>query len=226
MDNKINNGGDRLKKGRTVMGLLLIAFAIAGMIFWETKGREAILLDAVIVASETIPRGTVITRDMVSQSGVLPENRIYKGVEWAALPKIIGRAALQDIIENSQISIEYLADDDFYIHGDKSIFVIKPDWIAMRSSSLRRGDWVDIYAGEELNRIGTYRVAFVKDANETEVTDGEGQKGSDLLDRTASNSIISHIEIIADIREYKKITDHVKGEGEGLLLVQSQGAIK
>lgn len=216
-----------MKKGRTVMGLLLIAFAIAGMIFWEMKGREAILLDAVIVASETIPRGTIITRDMVSQSGVLPENRIYKVVEWAALPKIIGRAALQDILKNSQISIEYLADDDdFYLHGDKSIFVIKPDWIAMRSSSLRRGDWVDIYAGEELNRIGTYRVAFVKDANETEVTDGEGQKRSGLLDRTASNSLISHIEIIADIREYKKITDHVKGEGAGLLLVQSQGAIK
>ena len=216
-----------MKKGRTVMGLLLIAFAIAGMIFWEAKGREVILLDAVIVASETIPRGTIITRDMVSQSGVLPENRIYKVVEWAALPKIIGRAALQDILKNSQISIEYLADDDdFYLHGDKSIFVIKPDWIAMRSSSLRRGDWVDIYAGEELNRIGTYRVAFVKDANETEVTDGEGQKRSGLLDRTASNSLISHIEIIADIREYKKITDHVKGEGAGLLLVQSQGAIK
>lgn len=211
-----------MKKSRTVIGLLLIAFAVAGLIFWEVRGREAILLDTVIVASETIPAGTVITRDLLSAAGVLTENRVQGAVDWEGLPQIIGQVALQDIIKNGQVSNEYLEADDFYLHDNESIFVIHPEWIVMRSSSIRRGDWISIYQDLTHEEIGTYRVAFVKDANEMEVTDGEGRKESSSLDRTLSTSPVSHVEIIADMEEYEKIISSVRNNDAGLLLVQKR----
>jgi hypothetical protein len=219
-------GGAGLKRGRTVIGLLLIIIAVAGLVFWEVRGREAILLDTVIVASETIPAGTVITRDRLSPSGVLEQNRIKGSLDWESLHKIIGQVALQDIIKKAQVSEEYLADNDFYLRSYQSIFVIHPEWIAMRSSSIRRGDWIDIYEGSGHEKIGTYRVAFVKDVNETEVTDGEGRSESNSLDRIVSTSPISHIEIIADISEYRKITDAAQGGEAGLLLIQKQAVAR
>ncbi|NLT47162.1 MAG: hypothetical protein GXX92_01995, partial [Clostridiales bacterium] len=128
----------------------------------------------------------------------------------------------QDIVENSQISEEFLAESDFYIRSNESIFVLHPEWIAMRSSSIRRGDWIDIYESGSFDKIGSYRVAFVKDANELEVTDGEGAEGSNALDRTVSTSLISHIEIIADMKEYEKIARLAGNNETGLLLVQRQ----
>lgn len=211
-----------MKRSRTVLGLLLIIFAVAGLIFWEVRGRETMLLDTVIVAKERIPAGTLITRDLLSAAGILEENRIQGGLSWDKLHLAIGQVALQDIVENSQISEEFLAESDFYIRSNESIFVLHPEWIAMRSSSIRRGDWIDIYESGSFDKIGSYRVAFVKDANELEVTDGEGAEGSNALDRTVSTSLISHIEIIADMKEYEKIARLAGNNETGLLLVQRQ----
>ena len=211
-----------MKRSRTVLGLLLIIFAVTGLIFWEVRGRETMLLDTVIVAKERIPAGTLITRDLLSAAGILEENRIQGGLSWDKLHLAIGQVALQDIVENSQISEEFLAESDFYIRSNESIFVLHPEWIAMRSSSIRRGDWIDIYESGSFDKIGSYRVAFVKDANELEVTDGEGAGGSNALDRTVSTSLISHIEIIADMKEYEKIARLAGNNETGLLLVQRQ----
>ncbi len=211
-----------MKRSRTVLGLLLIIFAVAGLIFWEVRGRETMLLDTVIVAKERIPAGTLITRDLLSAAGILEENRIQGGLSWDKLHLAIGQVALQDIVENSQISEEFLAESDFYIRSNESIFVLHPEWIAMRSSSIRRGDWIDIYESGSFDKIGSYRVAFVKDANELEVTDGEGSEEFNALDRTVSTSLISHIEIIADMKEYEKIARLTGNNETGLLLVQRQ----
>lgn len=211
-----------MKRSRTVLGLLLIIFAVTGLIFWEVRGRETMLLDTVIVAKERIPAGTLITRDLLSAAGILEENRIQGGLSWDKLHLAIGQVALQDIVENSQISEEFLAESDFYIRSNESIFVLHPEWIAMRSSSIRRGDWIDIYESGSFDKIGSYRVAFVKDANELEVTDGEGSEEFNALDRTVSTSLISHIEIIADMKEYEKIARLAGNNETGLLLVQRQ----
>ena len=69
-----------MKRSRTVLGLLLIIFAVTGLIFWEVRGRETMLLDTVIVAKERIPAGTLITRDLLSAAGILEENRIQGGL--------------------------------------------------------------------------------------------------------------------------------------------------
>ena len=211
-----------MKRGRTILGLLLIVVAVSGLIFWEVKGRETLLLDTVIVASEEISAGTVISRDLLKAGGVLEESRIQGSLNWDMLHVALGQVALRDIVKNSQLSEEYLTDNDFYLRSSESIFVLHPEWIAMRSSSIRRGDWIDIYENGGYDKIGTYRVAFVKDVNEIEVTDGEGPKESNSLDRTVSSSLINHVEIIANTKEYEKIARSAKKGEAGLLLVQRQ----
>lgn len=215
-----------MKKTRTLIGLLLIVFALAGLVVWEIKGREAVMLDTVIVASEMIPAGTLITGDMLMPAGVLKESRIYKSLDWDRVQGVLGQVANRDIVKKGQLSEEYLAEDDFFLRGNESIFVLHKDWIVMRSSAIRRGDWIDIYNGGVFEKIGTYRVAFVKDDNEIEVRDGEGLRVSSPIERTVSTSPVSHVEIIADIKGYEKIIDCVAGNSAGLLLVQKGDPIK
>ncbi len=51
----------------------------------------------------------------------------------------------QLIPQNAQISKHFFENDDFYLKETESIFAIKEEWIALRSSSLRRRDWINIY---------------------------------------------------------------------------------
>lgn len=215
-----------MKKTRTLIGLLLIVLSLAGLVVWEIKGREAVMLDTVIVASEMIPAGTLIREGMLMPAGVLKESRIYRSLDWEKVRGVVGHVANRDIVKNGQLSEEYLAEDDFFLKGNESLFVLHKDWIVMRSSAIRRGDWIDIYKDGVLKKIGTYRVAFVKDDNEIEVADGEGLRVSNPIDRTVSTSSVSHVEIIADIKEYEKIIDCIDGDTAGLLLVQKGDSIK
>jgi hypothetical protein len=212
-----------LKNTRIILGLILIITAIAGLIFWEAKGREALLLDTVIVASKTIKAGTAITKDHLACSGIPSANRIYNSLDWEMVPDILGRVAVQDIVANAQLSKEYLGDEDFLLKGNQSLYVLHSDWIAMRSSSLRRGDWVEIFEKEGLKKIGIYKVAFVKDANEVEVVDGTEGCESDPLKRLVSTSPVNHIEIITNIEEYKKMLDCISNGDNGLLVIQKGG---
>lgn len=212
-----------MKRTRKILGLVLIIAAVSGMIFWETIGREKVMLESVIVAAEVIPAGTLIERRHLEKTGVLSGNRIYKSYKWETLPQVLGKVALQDIVKNSQISKEYLGENDFIVKYPKSIFVLHSNWIDMCSSSIRRGDWVDIYIGSDLRRIGTYQVAFVKDSNNVEITDGEGRKESEPLNRVYANSPVDCIEIITDMSEYRKIKDEVNNSEDGLLLIQNGG---
>ncbi|GAB1475697.1 hypothetical protein MASR2M70_05290 [Bacillota bacterium] len=178
------------------------------------------MLDTVIVASEMIPEGTLITRDMLMPAGVLKESRIYGSMDWDRVEGVIGYVADRDIVQNGQLSGEYLADEDFLLGENESVFVLHKDWILMRSSSIRRGDRIDIYKSGNMEKIGDFRVAFVKDENEVEVTDGEGVNETKLLNRTVSTGSVSHVEIIAGVYDYEKILNCVSEDGAGLLLVQ------
>ncbi|MDD2216689.1 MAG: hypothetical protein PHE41_09035 [Eubacteriales bacterium] len=211
-----------MKRIRTVIGLFLIAAAIAGFIYWELAGRETVLMDTFLVANETILPGTVVKATHFAEAGILTKNQVEGAIAPHRLSEIVGKVAVQRIIKNDQIVAEYFLENDFYLINGESIFVLKPEWITMRSSSLRRGDWVDIYEDRENSLIGRYRVAFVKDSNEIEVQNSENG-GQSILDRVNSTSVISHIEIITDLPGFQKIVEKVEGViGSGLLLVQRE----
>lgn len=212
-----------MKRIRTVIGLSLVIAAVAGLIYWELDGREAVLMDQFLVARKTILSGTLVTADMFSEAGILEENKIEAALKPEQLPDIIGKVAAQRIIKNDQVVAEYFIENDFYFGEGESLFVIRPEWITMRSSSLRRGDWIEIYEDRDHKVIGTYRVAFVKDNNEVEVRDSGKVSPKSALERADATSIISHIEIISDLPGYEKILNCVSGiTSAGLILVQRE----
>lgn len=206
---------------RMVIGVFMILGAIGGLIYWELSGREAVMMDQLLVANETILPGTYITAELFTVAGIMEENRIEGALGTETMPDLIGLTAKQEIIKNSQIVSDYFVEDEFYLNQEESIFVIQPEWIAMRSSSLRRGDWIDIYGEHDQVLLGTYRVAFVKDENEVEVTNQENMGESSALERTKSSSVISHIEIIGTLSDFAEILQKMgESADQGLLLIQ------
>ena len=211
-----------MKQIRMYLGIFLILLAIGGLIFWEMIGREAILTEPILVAKETIPQGKLVSESDFISIGILPESRMRGALSPARVDEIIGEKTKQLIPQNAQISKHFFENDDFYLKETESIFAIKEEWIALRSSSLRRGDWIDIYETGEMKLLGCFQIAFVKDEKELEVRDNNGTFESELK-RTDANAVISHVEIISDILSYQKILACVKASIESnLLLVQAE----
>ena len=102
----------------------------------------------------------------------------------------------------------------------ESIFSLKPWWIHSRSSSLRKGDLVDIYDSTGKLYCGTFKVAYVKDEEEQEIIDAEGKKGEELLERKFSTGVINHVEIIAQLHEYEYLRGLAEEQGMSFLIVQ------
>jgi hypothetical protein len=187
----------------TVIPVVMIILGIASMIFWEAWGRENILDVKVVVANADIMRGMKITDDMLTEKSFARDTVITDAMRIKDKEKIVGQVAKQNIPKNGQINQSFLYKDNFYVGKGQSIYKIPADWIDNRSASIRRGDTIQIYAGDLL--VGEYLVAFVKDKEEREVTSTESQWYSEALDRTNSTGVISNIEIIATMAEYKEL---------------------
>ncbi|MEG1584939.1 MAG: hypothetical protein RR361_07810, partial [Anaerovorax sp.] len=185
-------------------------------------GREALLMDSVVMATADITPGVEIKKEFLTMGKVLKENRIQGSFDGAQLDSLIGQTSNQLILKNGQISTVYFKGKDLTLKKKESIFVIKAEWIYMVSSSLRRGDLVEIY-GPEL--IGTYRVAFVKDKEKREVYDtGTMVKNREnFIERTDSTTMIDHIEIICTLWDFQKIKGCAEGmELPGITIVQKE----
>lgn len=203
---------------RPIIGVLLIGLSIGGIIYWEIEGREALLMDSVVVASVDILPGMEITDALLTSANVLKESRVKGSIDSDHMGSLIGKTANQLTLKNAQLSISYFEEKDMKVQSKESLFVIKADWIDMVSSSARRGDLVEIYGGELL---GVYRVAFVKDKEDREITSiGSFVKNADnFVERTDSTAVIDHIEIICTLEEYEKIEAYATGETAPTLVV-------
>ncbi|HYE67064.1 MAG TPA: hypothetical protein VEA58_00550 [Anaerovoracaceae bacterium] len=216
-----------MRKLRSILGILLIILSIAGLFFWEWKGRETILLEEVLVAKEEIKKGTIVDSSMFISKGVPKDNMLEEALVPGEMTLIQGKMTSQLIAKNDQILVKYFRDNDFYLDRDESIFVIDPGWVAMRSSALRRGDLVNIYGSNGSGLLGTFRIAYVKDASEREVRNAveetEGGAANDILNRTDSTSVIDHIEIISTFRAYENLVNCVNGITPAALIIVQRG---
>ena len=73
-------GVSRLKRVRSILGILLILLSIAVLFLWEWKGREIILMQEVLVAREEIQKGTVVNSSMFQIKGVLKDNVLHEAL--------------------------------------------------------------------------------------------------------------------------------------------------
>lgn len=212
-----------LRKLKSFVGILLILLSLAGLFLWEWKGREMILFEEVLVAGEEIQKGTLVNRSMFHTKGIPRENLVEGALIPADLQLLQGKVTSQMIAKNDQIIPQYFMDNKFHFKRDEAIFVIDPSWIAMRSSAIRRGDTVDIYDSISLKLLGTFQIAFVKDASEREVRNAAAQgadgSGNEIMDRTDSTSVIDHIEIISTVHEYEMLMNSVSGATPAALII-------
>lgn len=205
---------------RALAGVIVIIAGLSLLFYWESSGREQTQYEMVICASAEIPKGQTITEELLTTKN-LPKNGLISGALKNGA-ELIGTVAAQYIPAQAQISRKMVYTDDFYIDTGKgeSIYKLPSDWIDNRSAAIRRGDTVEIYLADGKQKVGEYTVAYVKDAQEREISSIEGQEYADLLDRTDATGVIDHIEIIATQEEYAELYQVKNSTEQRLLVVQ------
>ncbi|MDO4553045.1 MAG: SAF domain-containing protein [Bacillota bacterium] len=210
-----------MKKWRMAAGALLILLAAGGLVYWELQGREEVMFQEVLVTRETVTAGTEISPGLFRTVRIPEEGKMEGALKPEDLEALSGMAAAREIGTGSQITAADFQEPERRMEEGETVFPLKPEWISLRSSSLRQGDLVEIYEDRTRTLIGVYRVAFVKDGNEAEVRDPELREELPILERTDGTGVISHIEILTDMEGYEKIADRTTGEQPaGLLIVQ------
>lgn len=207
---------------KPTVGLLLIIFSVTAVIWWESSGREEFMMEKVLVAKEDIHKGMKAERDLFIEINATKESVMQNAYVRNDFAKIDGHEVKQFIPKNSQISKAFFVGKEKGITIDNTIFPIKEDWIQFRSSSLRKGDTIELYDAKGDFFIGTFQVAFVRDANEQEVTSMDGSLDGEILERGSATSVISFVEIVASLEAYKQIVQYAE-EGMKFLIVQREG---
>jgi hypothetical protein len=212
---------------KTGIGILLIFMAIGFLAFWEVKGRDALLMEYVIVAREDILPGTEINRDMFMEVGFPRENIMAQNMKIHQVGELDGSLANQVILKNSQISPLYFKEKAAVMEEGKGIFQIKEQWIFSISSSIRKGDQADIYSMPGGERLGSFQVAFAKDSQGKEVVEedenGKTIREEEILDRESGSAGIAQIEIVATLEEYARILDQVFNNQSQLIVMNRRG---
>lgn len=208
-----------MSKWKSWIGVILILASVAGLIFWEVQGRKVFLTERVLVAAQEIPAGSVVTGGSFTVASVPAENLVEGALSAEAAASLAGSCVKETIPGNQQIVPSYFIGSDLMLSGGESFYVLPEEWIVMRSSSLRKGDDIELYGATSFQKIGGYRVAFVKDQGEQEVAELEGGLKTEALSRTNSTAQISHIEIVTNLTEYGQIRQAAFQE-QGLLVVQ------
>ena len=221
-----------MKKAKQIIGILLIIFAVAALIYWEKDGRDRIMTIKVLAAGEDIMKGDIITKQMLSTVSSMPETAVAGAFRPDEINKALGKEALMPIAENQQITDALLRAPEEKAADDLSPFLIKSEWIDSRSSSLRRGDIIEIYSRDGSSGFGQFEVLFVKGNDDKEIIEtgyedaAAGRRagqGIGIRDRVHGSGIIDHIEILTGLDEYREILKFIDNTKDKLLIVQKEG---
>lgn len=210
----------KLKMLRPVIGVTLIVLSVAALIWWENTGRRDFTMESVIVAAEHIGKGEVIGENHFTEIRAMEETMVRGAITPKNFKKIEGNVANQSIPKGAQVTKGMFVKKDQILKEGNSIFLIKESWIDNRSSSLRKGDTIDILDESGNLYMGTFKVAYVKDSDEQEVVGTEENLNEEVLQRDFSSGVISHVEIIAGLDEYEKIREMAEVQQIKVLLVQ------
>jgi hypothetical protein len=216
----------KTNKLKTALGIVLVLLAISALLFWEAEGREMMLMEEVLIADDDVKTGQAVKTELFRTVSV-PTGTLVDG---AIAPKdatlLLGKEAAADIVKGAQLSLRYLRDIDASPKPETSCFVIRNEWIAMCTSSLRRGDDVLITSADGRYVIGSYPVAYVKDVDGREVTDSSSGvysfTGPDAeSERVHTSAPIHQIEIVCELKDYICIMDFCTGKiGAPIMLIR------
>jgi hypothetical protein len=203
----------KLSNLRRFSGIFLIVVAVAGLVLWEAKGRELVLMADVCAAAGDIEQGEKLDPSMFRTISVPRDSLVRGAVAPSELGSVSDGIAAEAIPEGAMLSTAYIDKPQDISRKDDSYFSIKREWILMRSSALRRGDRVEILTADGARSFGVFDIGFVKDASESEVREtagGTGFGGAPDESRVDATSPIDHVEIVARLHEYLTIRDYAE----------------
>ncbi len=208
---------------KPLVGVLLILAAAGGLIYWELQGRQMVMQEKVLVTARGVNQGEFVTRDMFSVVGIDHNNIITGALGEKSLDRLEGQYAKHAIPQNAQITMDYFSGESHELKKGESVFSLKPGWIDSRSSSVRKSDLIEIYDARGETLLGMFKVAFVKDNSDKEITSTDGVRDDSLsiLERTNATGYISNIEIITTVKKYSELVKFIEETGNGLLIVQA-----
>ena len=218
---------------RSIIGILLIALSIGGILYWEFVGRDSLLYTDILTVSSDIEPGTVITQEMLGVTRVT--SPLPRSLRPDNAAEILGKETTGYIPMGVQLYREYFEDETLLIHADKGeyIFSIPSSWLVAYPQTLRRGDevtfllatedrYVDDYTEEGVQKpessehIGDVilktTVLYVKTSSNDEVTSDQ--------ERLDSASTVSIIEVVATQEQAQRLTRLAAEDHEFVILYQ------
>ncbi len=208
----------RLARLKPFIGILVMAVAVAGMYLWESRGREVLLTQKVLTVTDEVEAGEVLSEDMLSSKAYLREN-VAEGALLAGEEDFaVGLKTKVNLHSGTQLNEAYLA-----VPGepakDMSSFAISRSEISHLSPSLRAGDTVDLFTEDLGERLGRFKLSYVRDEKGQPVFEADGTDGSDFFSRGESTGEIETIEIMSSLEEYKAIRAYLSSHA-GIVVVQ------
>ena len=206
---------------RSVAGIILIAAAIAGMLYWELVGRDSLMYTEVLTVNRDVEAGTLITRDMLDlKKTTTPSARALR---LKNAEELLGLQAVSYLPAGAELFSEYFEEESLVVHEDRGeyIFSIPTGWLVAYPQTLRRGDSVSLLLVRE-------RSAFAEEAS---IGPADPKTGDEVLsstvlyvksssndevvsdsDRLKAASTVSIIEIIAQ-KEQAQLLTRLAAEG-------------
>ena len=80
-------------KWKVVIGVLLIALSIGGMYYWESYGRDRVMLTPVLTVAADIPEGSLIRAEDLAEMRVPGEDVISGALTLADAGSVVGKYA-------------------------------------------------------------------------------------------------------------------------------------
>jgi hypothetical protein len=203
---------------------MLILIAIAGLVAWEAKGRELVLMTEVCTAISDIRRGEALDSSMF-RSVTTPRDPLVSGaVTPENIDMLDGAVAASFIPEDAVLSSAYIETPSDTERRDYAYFTIGSKWIYMCSSALRRGDKAEIITANGAKSFGVFDIGFVKDADNEEVREAAGQGagfgGTKAEPRVDATSPMDHVEIVTKLPTYLAIKQYAESvSGPSLIIV-------
>jgi hypothetical protein len=213
---------------RQFSGILLILTAVAGLVLWEAKGRELVLMTEVYAAAVDIRQGEKLDDSMFRVVSA-PRSPIVSGAVAPGDAIVTdGAIAASFIPEGAVLSSAYIMTPGDAARSDDSYFTIEEGWIFMCSSALRRGDKAEIITADGVKSFGVFDIGFVKDADGEEVreTAGGGFGGAGAEHRVDTASPIHHVEIVTQLPKYLEIKGHAESSPGPSLIIVGRGIVK
>lgn len=199
-------------KLRPLLGILILLMSAGGLYFWETCGREELLTEEVLTAACEISAGEVIESPMLTRKAYLRENVAEGALLAGEEGSVVGLRAKVGIHAGMQLNEAVLSMPE-ELRSDMSCFAIEVSELAHISPSIRAGDTVDFYCEDVSERLGRYKVAYVRNDKGQPVTELDGREGSDFFKRGESTGEIAEIEIITDADDYGRLLSYMRDVG-------------